>query len=237
MNAVASSDRILAALRDGQNKRPLWWHCISENFRARCQFIWVPDWELSRDVLDVRAKYLARFDPETVNKRIPRNNWRRADICAEIVPSGFSLIDIGSGLGEFVNVAAIKHRDTPIASVDIKDYQLWFDFSNRIDRIYESVFDLSRDHRRDIVTCFEVIEHLPPERLGEAVRVLRSLAKRKLLISVPFLEPPPIYRGHFTRFDCDLLDDLFPDAKFTVFGKGAKRKDQVLAWIMCEIDV
>jgi len=31
------------------------------------------------------------------------------------------------------------------------------------------------------------------------------------------------------------LRELFPDARFTVFGKG--HSDQVRAWILCEVDI
>jgi hypothetical protein len=54
-------------------------------------------------------------------------------------------------------------------------------------------------------------------------------------VTVPFMEPLPLYKGHHTRFDHVNLAELFPDARFTVFGKGDGA--EVRAWILCEIDV
>jgi len=56
-------------------------------------------------------------------------------------------------------------------------------------------------------------------------------------VSVPFMESLPLYKGHFTRFDTELLEKLFPDARCTIFGKGGRSANKVLAWIMCEIDI
>jgi len=216
---------------------PMWWEQIPEHFRSHCKFVSIADLEINESVRQLRDLYVQRFDAERVNKRIPEQNWKRADICRHIVPPNLPVLDIGSGLGEFVNLFAIGNPTTPIASVDLKDYDLWFDASGRIERIYKSIFYLSSNEARDVVTCFEVIEHLPPARLAEAVVILRSLAKQKLFVSVPFMEPLPLYKGHFTRFDTELLEKLFPDARFTIFGKGGRSANKVLAWIMCEIDI
>lgn len=219
-------------------KYPAWWDIVPLEFRARSGFVNVTDWYLSESVNELTREYIGRFGEEAVKKRIPLVNWQRADICNGIIKnaSPSNLLDIGSGLGEFVNLFSSTNPNVPIASVDVKDYSLWFDRTGRVERIYKSIFDLGPDEVRDVVTCFEVIEHLPPERLAEAVQRLRSLARRKLFVSVPFMESLPLYKGHFTRFDDVNLLSLFPDAKFTIFGKGGKNKNKVHAWIMCEID-
>jgi glycosyltransferase involved in cell wall biosynthesis/polysaccharide pyruvyl transferase WcaK-like protein len=218
--------------------RPIWWQSVPSEFRDRSGFVDVTAWALSDAVKELRYEYDSRFGEEAVAKRVPLSNWQRADICNRLIShSGPSdILDIGSGLGEFVNLFSSTNPNVPISSVDVKDYSLWFDRTGRVQRVYKSIFDLGPDEVRDVVTCFEVIEHLPPERLAEAVKKLRSLARRKLFVSVPFMEPLPLYKGHFTRFDDTNLLSLFPDAKFTIFGKGGKNKHKVHAWIMCEIN-
>ncbi len=217
-----------------KEKCPIWWHDIPESFRNRCGYAELQKWQLSDQVNQLRNLYIERFDADSVNKLIPRLNLVRADICFHMVPSNFSLLDIGSGHGEFVNLFA-RNSLSNVSSVDIKDYKLWFDTTGRTKRIYKSLFELSATDAHDIVTCFEVIEHLPPARLKEAISILKKLAKKKLFLSVPFMEPLPLYKGHFTRFDAALLEQLFPEARFTVFDKGEKNRP--LAWIMCEIDL
>lgn len=216
------------------SSKPVWWNRIDETFRARCAFVDVTSWAPSAEALDLRASYVSRFGEEAVARRMPASNWARADICAQMVAPSANLLDIGSGLGEFVNLVARQQRHGTITSVDRKDYDLWMDDTGRIERIYKDLYELDAGCARDTVTCFEVIEHLPPERVAEAVAVLHSLARRVLYVSVPFMEPLPLYKGHFTRFDHRNLSELFPEARFTIFGRGGG--DEVRAWILCEVE-
>ena len=201
---------------------PIWWQSIPAEFREKCHFRDVTKWGLSVATKDLKNEYESRFGKDVVAKKIPLANWQRAGICSQLIANiePVSVLDIGSGLGEFVNLFSGANPSVKIASVDVKDYALWFDRSGRVERIYKSIFELGEDEVRDVVTCFEVIEHLPPERVEEAVGILRSLAKRKLFVSVPFMEPFPLSKGHHSRFEDTNLLKLFPDAKFTIFGKG-----------------
>lgn len=215
--------------------RPRWWTKVDPAFRERCAFVDIGSWTPAADVGALRARYVARFGEEAVARRMPAANWSRADICQCTVEPGSALLDVGSGLGEFVNLVARRGRHGLVTSVDRKDYDLWMDDTGTLQRIHRDLFELDDSCAREVVTCFEVIEHLPPERIAEAVALLRRLARRKLYVSVPFMEGLPLYKGHFTRFDHTNLGALFPDAHFTVFGRSDK--DEVHAWILCDIDV
>lgn len=238
-NIFAGMPRETVVSQSSSSNHPVWWEAVPTDFRDRSSFVDVTAWDLSKAATDLKKHYESQFGHEIVGKRIPLKNWQRADICSQLVAKikPHEVLDVGSGLGEFVNLFASNFPHIPIASVDVRDYSLWHDRTGRVDRIYKSIFQLGAKETRDVVTCFEVIEHLPSERLVEAVGILRSLAKRALFISVPFMEPLPLYKGHFTRFDDKLLLSLFPDAKFTIFGKGAKNSRKVRAWIMCEIAI
>ena len=216
-------------------KRPSWWSQLPQEFSEQCSYISMPSWVISEITQELMKHYEKKFGKKAVKKRIPVLNWKRADVCWRIVHNNTSILDIGSGLGEFVNLIAMHNPKVDITSVDTKDYDLWFDSTGRINRIYENIFNLGVEHERDVVTCFEVIEHLPPERLAEAVEKLRSLARKKLYVSMPFMEGPPLYHGHFTRFTAENILELFPDAIFTVFGKNDTVDDKVCAWILCEV--
>jgi len=231
---------LLSVQRNNKSSKirfPAWWHLVPKSFAEQCSYVFLHDRRISEEATSLRNTYIERFGQEAVERRIPMSNWKRADICWQSVPNDLSTIDIGSGLGEFVNLFAINNPNTSITSVDTRDWDKWFDATGRVERIYNSIFQLDSSDSRDVVTCFEVIEHLPPERVAEAVDILRNLAKKKLFVSVPFMEPLPLYKGHFTRFTEENLITLFPDAKFTVFGKSKKRSDKVHAWILCEISI
>jgi glycosyltransferase involved in cell wall biosynthesis/2-polyprenyl-3-methyl-5-hydroxy-6-metoxy-1,4-benzoquinol methylase len=218
------------------SERPRWWTEVDEPVRSSGAYVDVVRWPPSATTVELRERYVQRFGEEAVKRRMPANNWARAEICAQTVEAAESLLDVGSGLGEFVNLLALRGRHSRITSVDLRDYDLWLDATGQLNRVYSDLFALDpKLVGSDVVTCFEVIEHLPPERVGDAVHVLRSLARRKLYVSVPFLEPLPLYPGHKTRFDGQRLASLFPDARFTVFGKG--NGTQPLAWILCDIDI
>ncbi len=229
--------KTLVGQTTSDNRFPAWWVQIDPAFAEKCGYVDIKDWELSDATETLKKIYIDRYDEESINRRIPLSNWKRADICWQKAPKDLSTIDIGSGLGEFINLFAINNKDTPIASVDTRDWDKYFDHTGRIERIYKNIFDLGDGEIRDVVTCFEVIEHLPPERVTEAVSILRKLARKKLFISVPFLEPLPMYKGHFTRFTEINLMELMPDAKFTIFAKSTTNKQKVNAWILAEIDV
>jgi hypothetical protein len=69
------------------------------------------------------------------------------------------------------------------------------------------------DDHFDVVTCMEVLEHVPDEIFEDGLRELRRVCRGQLLTTVPFEEPEPIYSGHRRRFeDVDILR-VFPRAE------------------------
>jgi ubiquinone/menaquinone biosynthesis C-methylase UbiE len=43
-----------------------------------------------------------------------------------------------------------------------------------------------KDNKFDLVTCFEVLEHLPWEDLEKAISELKRVSKNKIIISIPY---------------------------------------------------
>ncbi len=81
-----------------------------------------------------------------------------------------------------------------------------------------------KDGSFDLVVCTEVLEHIPPEKLGTACRELMRVSRRYLLIGVPYKQDLRVHAmkcihcgtinpttGHVNTFDEDLLKDLFKD--------------------------
>jgi hypothetical protein len=216
--------------------RPDWWGSLPAQFREQCNYISINEWQLSPAAERLRKAYAHRFGSDFIDRRIEMHSWKRADICCDEISRHSSLIDIGSGLGEFVNLYASVNPDCPVASVDIADFDLWFDSTGRIERIYSNMLFLGGEHICDVVTCFQVIEHLRSEYVSEAISKLFYLARKKLYVSVPFMEPMPIYRGHFSRFEAQDILSLFPDAKYTMLEKNRTEGHPAWMWILCEID-
>ena len=62
----------------------------------------------------------------------------------------------------------------------------------------------------------EVLEHLDSQSFLAALRELRRVVNRLLIITVPYNEPEPLYRGHKRKFtDSDLLT-YFPRGEFAL---------------------
>ncbi|MFA5752047.1 MAG: class I SAM-dependent methyltransferase [Bacteroidales bacterium] len=79
----------------------------------------------------------------------------------------------------------------------------------------------------DLVVCTEVLEHIPPEKLGTACRELMRVSRRYLLIGVPYKQDLRVHAmkcihcgtmnpttGHVNTFDEDLLKTLLNDMPF-----------------------
>jgi SAM-dependent methyltransferase len=86
---------------------------------------------------------------------------RRWVVAAEVIPRNASVLDVGSGSGEFVAYLAEQRPDLKIAASDFSPVAV----QNAKDRGFEA-FELdpeTQDIPRhfDVITCFEVIEHLP----------------------------------------------------------------------------
>jgi hypothetical protein len=84
----------------------------------------------------------------------------------------------------------------------------------RIGSIADPALDLPE---HDTVVCMEVIEHLPESANPEILANLRRLAGRRLLVTVPFEEPEPLWGhdrtgGHRQRFTIEKLAATFPTA-------------------------
>ena len=82
------------------------------------------------------------------------------------------------------------------------------------------------DNEFDLVLCAEVLEHIPRPTLEQVCRELARVARRYVLIGVPYKQDTRVGRttcqncgqsnppwGHVNQFDDDSLTALFPDLK------------------------
>jgi SAM-dependent methyltransferase len=110
---------------------------------------------------------------------------RLAELVAPLAPT--SVLDAGCGEGEtLARLAHLLPRDDVFA-VDILDESV--EFTRRrlpfVNASRESVHDLPfEDDRFDLVLSLEVLEHL--DRPGEGLAELDRVARRALIVSVPF---------------------------------------------------
>lgn len=103
----------------------------------------------------------------------------QASLALEIAPR--SALEIGVGAG--ISVAMLRAAGVAVTTVDIQP-ELKPD-------IVADVRSLPLDDgSHDVVICCQVLEHLPYAELGAALRELRRVARRRLVLSLPDIERP-----------------------------------------------
>ena len=133
-----------------------------------------------------------------------------------------SVLDVGCGNGHFVNSLLEVDAIDRVCGVDRSRSALSYVKSEK----YEASADNLpfEDDEFDLVCAFEVLEHLPIAIYESAIREITRVAKKQVLISVPFMENqrseliscPKCFCAfnrsyHLRRFDRDTMRSLFDD--------------------------
>jgi SAM-dependent methyltransferase len=112
--------------------------------------------------------------------------------------------------GKFESVSALDH-------VRFGKYREYYDSILRFDA---SIVDLPFDDDHfDVVTCMEVLEHVPDDVFHPGLAELRRVCRRQLVMSVPFQEQEPLSKGHLRRFEPSDIAELFPTGRLTVLDR------------------
>lgn len=104
------------------------------------------------------------------------------------------------------------------------------------------------DNHFDAVVCAEVLEHIPPNQLSKACDEITRVARRHILIGVPYKQDTRVGRmhcrscgkinppwGHFNTFDEARLISLFPGLcmrNVSFIGRTKRRTNVVSAFLM-----
>ena len=160
---------------------------------------------------------------------------RSADISAEerismvlnIFPQGVhSVLDVGCGDGTLISLLGTKYSK---AGLDISYNAL--QRAKDIQRVQASVGAIPLlKNSFDLVLCTEVIEHLGRNEYESTVKEIQRIAKRYIIVSVPYLEDLAsketrcpnckyIYHIHLhlRDFNLDLLSKLFTNFSLKTF--------------------
>jgi SAM-dependent methyltransferase len=75
------------------------------------------------------------------------------------------------------------------------------------------------DNSFDVVTCMEVLEHVPPEVFVAGLAELRRVCRGQLIMSLPFCESEPLSKTHLRRFEAADILETFPNASYTLLDR------------------
>lgn len=153
-------------------------------------------------------------------------NTRRIQKTIELVPlQAASLLDVGCGNGAFGNMLLEARRDINVTGVDRSKSALkHVKFASQVASIDALPFE---DESFDMVSCLQVIEHLPNEIYAASLAELARVARHHIIVGVPFEEDLenettqcPQCRTvfninfHLRSYDFTKLQNLFSDLGF-----------------------
>lgn len=162
------------------------------------------------------ARVRENFERNMPDLVLSDHDWARFGFALELM-AGNTVIDIGAGHGVMVNSLVETRRFRSVSAFDIRTHSqaiLHEDVTYHQGSIADPALDLPR---HDTVVCMEVIEHLEEKHNEVMLANLRKLAKRRLVVTVPFDEPEPLWwhdrpGGHRQKFTKQKLSALFPNA-------------------------
>lgn len=156
-------------------------------------------------------------------------DWGRTTYVLSRLRAADTALDVGAGAGQFMNMLSASGKFGSVTALDrtrFRKYTELYDNTHRVDgSIAEMEFE---DDAFDVVTCMEVLEHIPTEIFSAGLRELRRVCSGQLVMTVPFDEPEPLSKGHVRRFDEHDMVELFPSARFTILDRPKK------PWVLIE---
>ena len=186
----------------------------------------------------------------------------RIDFISDLIPNCDSLIDIGPGQSCFTDIYSLKHTDCTLKTLDIIPNKYSKLASSLTINYCVNILDDKEFYKykcllkSNIVTCFEVIEHLDYKVIPKFLSRLKELSQNKLYISIPLMEGSPIYKGHYNRFSFsnnkikelknsiglsvaqhNILDLFSKNDKYYILHKKDKFKLLINSIILIEIDM
>lgn len=121
------------------------------------------------------AKYDAAYRRDSY--RMGQERYRRVQAVLRDLPFRGTLLDVGTGRGETLDIAEALGYDAQ--GTEVVEYLL----TDRV-RYAEAHALPFDDDAFELVTCFDVLEHLVPQDTQQVLHELRRVARRALILSI-----------------------------------------------------
>lgn len=141
-----------------------------------------------------------------------------------------SLVDVGCGDGRFLREVAQSYPDKQLLGVDVSERAIRFAraFNPDIEFVAQDVTVSALPRQFDVATLIEVMEHIPPAKLGEFMRAVAQCLRKngRLVVTVPH-QNKPLIKKHYQHFTAKnllaALDPYFTDFTVIPFDVAASR--------------
>jgi SAM-dependent methyltransferase len=169
--------------------------------------------------------YLKQFGVRSGSGLYKDADWRRLEFASRLIPSDCaSVLDVGVGPGAFLNYLSSLGRFDRVTGIDKRRYSKFVQLVPDLDYRIMDLGNLSfPDNHFDMVFCMEVLEHLDTRTLKAGLAALRRIARKKLVMTVPFDEPLPLPSYHLQHFDEDRIRATFPNAEILLVHRNKDR--------------
>ena len=173
----------------------------------------------------VRRSYEEAFgrEPADGGGWYHEDDWHRICYVHDAMDRGGAVLDVGVGAGQFLNLLGISNRFESVVGIDRITFNKYIELTPSVSVETASVDALPfEDDSFDVVTCMEVLEHVPDEVFSAGLAELRRVCRGQLLMTVPYKEPEPIYKNHLRRFEDPDIVRCFPDGAYTLLSRPRK---------------
>lgn len=130
------------------------------------------------------------------------------DVIKELAPT--SILDVGCGDGVLISTLQREGVGTEWSGTDLSYEAIAFAraFNNHVEWYCGDFRDEVADKKYNLITCTEVLEHIPDEMLSGFIQGLFDKLEPcgKLLITVPTIAKP-VHKKHFRHYSIDLLEE------------------------------
>jgi len=133
---------------------------------------------------DFQQKYYEQSNLWNENfSKIAAEQERLKEIINAIPDDVESVLDVGCGNGFFINFLRKTGRYKKLVGLDTSAEALKFVETERVQGVIDSL--PFKNNSFDLVTCLEVLEHLPEEDFKKGILELQRVSKKYILITVP----------------------------------------------------
>lgn len=175
---------------------------------------------ISGPIEEVFTNFKTRVESGELPRSAVRNvEYRRLTVLFDEIGDAGSLLDFGTGLGQLANAASVRGTFKSIIAADKKIHSSFVGYKGVKTAEFSLTAIPNPENRADVVVCREKLANLSPSNLRLALQNLQFLARKTLIVLLPYnVEPDD--KGVKQQFTLSKIADLMPDGTISLMSEG-----------------